>query len=420
MSVFISFKNYLFFHFILETFCVVVACAITIFGNSRYTARSYSLVNYIGIAYAFIAIVDFLHVISFKGSNIISTGSDIPTQLWILGRYLESISFLIAFVFWNKKFHRYKVALAYSVITFSSIYLIFYTNYFPTCHIDGVGLTTFKIVSEYIIIFICFINATLIYKNKRHLKHDIVESLILSCIFAALAEASFTLYVDVYGIFNAVGHILKAICYLFICKAVFFENIEDPLERTISMYNEALEKNLKLSFDMAIDFMTGLYNRRYLDSIINNIIVDNVEEIILVAFDMNNLKMINDCLGHINGDKAILEIARVLKKNFSKKDVLARIGGDEFLAVVFNSTVDDVKAILDSIDEDLKISGEDMNIPLSIAYGMSHYKGKIDKDVFDRLFDEADKNMYKYKAMIKSTQNDNIKSIQNNNFDIKA
>lgn len=402
MSLYISFKNYVLFHFIIEIFCVVIASSIAILGLSSYSAKSNSLVNNIGVAYLFVAIIDFLHTLSYKGIDIISSGANVPTQLWILGRYVESFSFIIAFIWLNKRINKNKIAIVYFIITFASLYSIFFTNYFPNCYLDGIGLTKFKIISEYIIIVINIINIFLLYKNKQYFETSIVKLFIQSFIFVILGEVFFTFYFDVYGIFNALGHVFKAISYVFICHAIFFENIKAPFEKTLISYKEELEKNLNLSLNLCIDFMTGLYNRRYLDSVINNIFENNYEKTVLIVFDMDNLKIINDKFGHIKGDKAILETVNILKNNFDKKDILIRLGGDEFLAIVIGSDEDGVKAKLLLIDRDLINRGNELRIPLSISYGIAKYESKIDKDIFLKLFKEADEEMYKQKAMKKN------------------
>lgn len=402
MSLYISLKNYVLFHFITEIFCVVIASSIAILGLSSYSAKSNSLVNNIGVAYLFVAIIDFLHTLSYKGIDIISSGANVPTQLWILGRYVESFSFIIAYMWLNKRINKNKIAIVYFLITFAFLYSILFTKYFPNCYLDGIGLTKFKIISEYIIIAINIINIFLLYKKREYFENSIVILFMQSFIFAILGEVFFTFYFDVYGMFNALGHVFKAISYVFICYAIFFENIKAPFEKTLTSYREELEKNFNLSLNMCIDFMTGLYNRRYLNSVINNILANNYEKTILIVFDMDNLKIINDKFGHIKGDKAILETVNILKNNFDKKDILIRIGGDEFLAIAIGSDEEKIKTELASIDQDLINRGNELKIPLAISYGMSKYEGKIDEDIFLKLFNEADEKMYKQKAMKKT------------------
>ena len=94
---FVSIYSYLLFHSLAELFSIVVAFGIfTIAWNSRHILDNpYFLL--IGNAYLFIGGLDLLHTLSYKGMGIFpDSGANLPTQLWIAARYLESLSFVIA------------------------------------------------------------------------------------------------------------------------------------------------------------------------------------------------------------------------------------------------------------------------------------------------------------------------------------
>jgi diguanylate cyclase (GGDEF)-like protein/PAS domain S-box-containing protein len=77
------------------------------------------------------------------------------------------------------------------------------------------------------------------------------------------------------------------------------------------------------------DFLTGLYNRRYL---LQYIEADNTKPMVFYYLDLDNFKGINDCYGHLTGDQALILASEVLKKEMPTS-LIARIGGDEFLVV---------------------------------------------------------------------------------------
>ena len=78
-------------------------------------------------------------------------GTDLPTQLWIAARFMESISLLIAYFLLGKKKMKINLVLLGYIITLSLLFLsIFYWKIFPSCFIEGSGLTPFKKISEYI------------------------------------------------------------------------------------------------------------------------------------------------------------------------------------------------------------------------------------------------------------------------------
>ncbi len=85
------------------------------------------------------------------------------------------------------------------------------------------------------------------------------------------------------------------------------------------------------------DGLTGLYNRSAFDvDVKNSLTVFNKEKrpLSLVLFDVDNLKWINDTLGHVAGDKILQKVAQCLKETFRKDDFIARYGGDEFAVVI--------------------------------------------------------------------------------------
>ena len=99
----INYYNNLLFHSFAEIFSIIVACGIfMIIWNSRqYQDNNYFL--FIGIAYLFIAGLDMVHALAYPGLNVFQDSINLPAQLWIASRYVESISFLIAPLFVNRK-----------------------------------------------------------------------------------------------------------------------------------------------------------------------------------------------------------------------------------------------------------------------------------------------------------------------------
>ncbi|MBU0909370.1 MAG: diguanylate cyclase [Proteobacteria bacterium] len=109
--------------------------------------------------------------------------------------------------------------------------------------------------------------------------------------------------------------------------------------RDISQRKE-MENILK---EMSVtDELTGLLNRRGFLAVADKhlLLVDRVEESLYLLYaDLDNMKGINDSLGHDSGDQALVEAADVLKRTFRKSDVLGigRLGGDEFAVLMFSS-----------------------------------------------------------------------------------
>jgi len=100
----ISLYSYLLFHSLAEIFSIVVAFGIFMlaFNSRRFVDNNYLL--FLGIAYLYIAGLDLVHTLAYKDMGVFpDRDANLPTQLWIAARYLESLSFLIApLFFWAK------------------------------------------------------------------------------------------------------------------------------------------------------------------------------------------------------------------------------------------------------------------------------------------------------------------------------
>lgn len=100
------------------------------------------------------------------------------------------------------------------------------------------------------------------------------------------------------------------------------------------------------------DVMTGLYNRAYFEETLARLETERRDPVTIVMVDLNGLKRVNDTFGHQAGDNLIRRAAEVLKASFDEQDIVARIGGDEFVVILPDAdprTVDDVRERLESL-----------------------------------------------------------------------
>lgn len=254
--------NFLFFHIFVEFFSVFIALAI---GVIAYNTRQYSqndFLVFLGIAYLGIAAGDLIHTLAYDGMNIFpGYGANLPTQLWIGTRYLESISLLFSFYFINNKLKPKKVLTVYLSITAILILAPFF-GLFPDAFLPETGLTNFKVISEYIISLFFFTSIILILtRYKKSLSKDVYKLLLASYITSILGELSFTLYTDVYDLFNITGHIFKLFSFYFIYKAVILNTLTRPFHSLFKQLNNSYQKiedknketeklNLKLQNEM--------------------------------------------------------------------------------------------------------------------------------------------------------------------------
>lgn len=153
-----------------------------------------------------------------------------------------------------------------------------------------------------------------------------------------------------------------------------------------------------------LDTATGLYNKSATEELIS-IAVNNKSQpgsAVLIT-DIDDLKKINDTLGHAEGDRAIAMVASVLKMHFRSTDIIGRIGGDEFMVLLNGTNEEDkIKSILTALCR--KISslrvGEKNDYPLRCSMGVVISKTEDD---FSELYRKADKALYFVKRDTKNS-----------------
>ena len=166
--------NYLLFHSIAELFSVFIAIGIFMLAwNSRqFMDNSYLL--FLGIAYLFIGALDTLHTLAYEGMGVFEGHkTNLPTQLWIVARYMESLSLLIAPLLFGKKLRANFIIFIYAAVMVFFLGSIFYWGIFPACFVEGYGLTAFKKMSE-VIISLIFVGAIWsLFKKRKFFEPDI-------------------------------------------------------------------------------------------------------------------------------------------------------------------------------------------------------------------------------------------------------
>ena len=166
--------------------------------------------------------------------------------------------------------------------------------------------------------------------------------------------------------------------------------------RDITERRQAEEKLHETSIT---DELTGLLNRRGFLTLSEKqfqIAKRNLRNFSILYIDLNDMKRINDECGHKAGDRALVDVANILRRTFRSSDIIARIGGDEFTVLITEPRSADIENIaLKHLQENLEIHNERMerNYKLSISMGMAHFDPKHPRSI-DELLSRADKSMY--------------------------
>jgi len=228
LLVLISQKNFLLFHVLAELFAVVVAVIMSVVVWQMYPFTRNSFLMYLGSGYIWIAVLDTIHMLTYKGMNIFpAADGNSAVQFWVATRYLEAFLLITSSWFLTNKLNFRSVFVSFGLVSLLIYYSIM-SGYFPVAFIEGRGLTEFKVLSEYIIIAMLSLAIGLLWKRRSHISQNIIKLVITSVVLTMCAEMAFTLYIDLYGISNIVGHLFKFVSFWLIFIAMVRTTLHEP------------------------------------------------------------------------------------------------------------------------------------------------------------------------------------------------
>ncbi len=178
------------------------------------------------------------------------------------------------------------------------------------------------------------------------------------------------------------------------------DNLRNMLVKQAQQLSQLKNDNNTLRELSITDPLTGLFNARYMRNWLEQAFAYAKrynKPISVMLIDMDNLKWINDCYGHLTGDKAIKLIASVLKNSVRDSDLVARYGGDEFLIALPDTPADQLPRLADRILQDLQsssISSGKEEFTISCSLGSATYPQDGDFAVSEELIDCADQALY--------------------------
>lgn len=204
---------------------------------------------------------------------------------------------------------------------------------------------------------------------------------------------------------------------------ILYENLKDVISNALhlSIMNVKIQKaqrslevslaetrilNSKLRNLSIRDEMTGLLNRRGFFEMAEDLLehTEKTGLFYILFMDMDGLKKINDNFGHDEGDRAIIHFSQAIKNSFRVNDILSRLGGDEFTAIVSCNTDNYPEIIRIRLNNELDLINKNNNKSYSISASIGFHKFSVNKslNIFD-LLKEADNALYKVKTFKKST-----------------
>jgi two-component system cell cycle response regulator len=176
----------------------------------------------------------------------------------------------------------------------------------------------------------------------------------------------------------------------------------DSLARSLRYAMERHRMQAELRQQALVDELTGLRNRRGFMTLAEpqlNLARRSGYPVTLLFIDLDGMKSINDVHGHAEGDRALKDTAMLLEQSFRISDLLARMGGDEFCALLPDCSEDDREAAVGRLREHLEAHNERRSRPyqLSLSIGGTTRRPDDERPV-TQLIEAADRSMYEEKS----------------------
>lgn len=174
---------------------------------------------------------------------------------------------------------------------------------------------------------------------------------------------------------------------------------ENTIQGAVVVFRDYTEKRNKMDqveFLSYHDKLTGLYNRRFFEEEMNRLDTERNLPFSLIMGDVNGLKLMNDSFGHVLGDELLQKVADVLREGCRNDEIIARIGGDEFVILLPKTDADQADHIVRRI-KDLCTRQRVNALEVSISFG-AETKREAEEDL-QEILKKAEMKMYQEKLV---------------------
>lgn len=236
-------------HSLLEIISIAAAALVFFIAfGARDTQRSTRVVI-LGCLFLAAALFDALHLLSYPGMpDLISANStDKMIWFWLAARYCAALGLMVYVLCPGDRIagsQRRGTLLAATVTLFVviSIIILYQESSLPLMYIPGEGLTTLKIVLEWLVVAMLLLAAFMLYRHRQRPGDYDTGTLILAMLLMAAGELFFTVYVQVSSTANLLGHVYKVIAYYYLYRAIFTETVRRPFLRIAQLNSEVVQE----------------------------------------------------------------------------------------------------------------------------------------------------------------------------------
>ncbi len=241
-------SGFLTWHNLLEI-AGVIAC-LAIFLVSYYTYKQEQNIKPIVFGSLLMAagIIDVFHLMSYKGMPdffIPNLTANRATTFWIAARLITAAAYMASCFIQNEKKSGINAnwfsATAFAISLAAFITATYFPNLLPAMYIEETGLTYEKKLLEYTIIAVTSIAAIVYFHKYIKTKNQVLYVMSAALTLSSMSEFAFTIYIDVYGIYNLLGHVLKCISLFMIFSVTFSKYVLTPYTALATARNELKE-----------------------------------------------------------------------------------------------------------------------------------------------------------------------------------
>jgi len=224
-----SFYSLQLFYVLADLVSVIVGFSVFVIAwNSREFLKNNYLL-FLGVSFLFVSVFNLLHVLAYSDLGVFrGFGNNLSLQAWVAAGYMQSCSFLIAPLLLKRDLRPRLVFSAFAIVSVLLVLSFFPLKIFPDCYIEGVGLTRFKILSEFVICIIFIVSVVVLVKFRAFFEPRVISLLIWAISLIVASEIAATLFADVYDVPNQVGHCLRIGGFYLLYKALVETGFKGP------------------------------------------------------------------------------------------------------------------------------------------------------------------------------------------------
>lgn len=241
------YAGFLIFHCLVESINITIAGVIfAVFWNTRRIIGNDGFFTFLGAGYLAMAVINGLHMFAFRGMGVFYDSTpNTATQLWIAAQTIETFTLLAGIVTIHRPVRTNLVIAGYGSAVLIACLTIFLWKCFPTCYVEGQGLTPFKRYAEYSFAALVAFTSLMLFHQRRHFPTSVFLPLLFALFMYIGAELMFTVYVNVYGDAITIGHLLKLVSILLIYRALIEVGLRHPYQlmfHNLTLSRDALRK----------------------------------------------------------------------------------------------------------------------------------------------------------------------------------